>query len=209
MAAPAGYLDNVFINCPFDADYDPLYEATIFTIIDCGFTPRCALEENNSGHIRMFKIMKIIDECRYGIHDLTKADLDAVTKLARFNMPLELGLFFGAQRYASRAHYNKDKKMLIMDTAPFRYRDFISDLSGYDIVSHNQLAADVVVKVRDFLFNHARRTSIPGGPFIAGRFTEFLTALPDICANVKWDRATLSFLELVTCVQIWIEDNPI
>ena len=39
--------DRVFINCPFDQNYKPLFEAIIFTIYDCGFRPICALEEIN------------------------------------------------------------------------------------------------------------------------------------------------------------------
>jgi hypothetical protein len=34
----------VFINCPFDRDYLPLFHALVFTVARCGFTPRCALE---------------------------------------------------------------------------------------------------------------------------------------------------------------------
>ena len=99
MNEPAGYNDNVFINCPFDTPYKPLFWAIIFTIQDCAFTARCAQEEDNAGEVRITKIIKIIDECRYGIHDISKADLDATTQLARFNMPLELGIFFGAHHF--------------------------------------------------------------------------------------------------------------
>ncbi len=41
----------------------------------------------------------MIEECRYGVNDLSAVALDAVTGLPRFNMPLELGLFFGCKRY--------------------------------------------------------------------------------------------------------------
>jgi hypothetical protein len=209
MATPNSYSDNVFINCPFDAGYHSLFEAIIFTIIDCGFRPRCALEENNSGNVRILKIMKIIDESRYGIHDLSKADLDIGTGLARFNMPLELGLFLGAHRYASVKHYNKEKKLLIMDTERFRYPQFISDLGGYDIADHNLNAADMITKVRDFLANHARRISVAGGDFIANRFEEFLTELPNYCDTVRWNRDKLQFAEFVSCVEFWVENNPV
>ena len=30
------YNDNVFINCPFDAIYKPLFDAMIFAVHDCG-----------------------------------------------------------------------------------------------------------------------------------------------------------------------------
>jgi hypothetical protein len=42
-------LTSVFINCPFTADFRPLHEAMIFTVLACYFRPRSALEANHSG----------------------------------------------------------------------------------------------------------------------------------------------------------------
>jgi len=47
MAAIAQKSDNVFINCPFDSDYKPLFDAIVFAIFDFGFVPRCSLEVAN------------------------------------------------------------------------------------------------------------------------------------------------------------------
>ena len=58
-----------------------MFEAIIFAIYDCGFVARCAKEEDDATPAR---IIKIIDECKYGIHDISKADLDKTTNLARF-----------------------------------------------------------------------------------------------------------------------------
>lgn len=60
---------------------------------DLGFVARCALEEDDAGEFRLSKIERIIEECRFGINDLSAVALDVVTGLPRFNMPLELGLF--------------------------------------------------------------------------------------------------------------------
>src|SRR6478735_8279162 len=98
------YAINVFVNCPFDDGYRSIFDAMIFTVFDCGFIPRCALENTDSDQIRISKIQKIIEDCKYGIHDISKADLDAATKLARFNMPFELGLFLGAKNFGQDHH---------------------------------------------------------------------------------------------------------
>jgi hypothetical protein len=209
MPQPDNYLNNVFINCPFDKTYYPLFEAIIFAIHDCGFIARCAREENDSGNVRLLKIIKIIDDCRYGIHDISKADLDADSGLARFNMPLELGLFMGAQRYAQPKHYNREKRLLVMDIEQYRYQSFISDISGTDIIAHNNAIPDAIRHVRDFLFNHANRTSIASGAYITGRFGTFMTALPAYCIALHWDRDNLTFKEYVACVVDWIGSNPI
>ena len=93
--------DNVFINCPFDTDYKALFYAIVFTVHDCGFVARCALEEGDASQVRIDKIYSIIAECRYGIHDISRTELDENFGLPRFNMPLELGIFLGAKKFGT------------------------------------------------------------------------------------------------------------
>ena len=64
--AVVGPESQVFINCPFDDEYRPLFRAMVFTIYKCGFLPRCAAEVSDSGQNRLDKIMDIIDECGFG-----------------------------------------------------------------------------------------------------------------------------------------------
>ena len=91
------YTDNVFINCPFDDEYTELFYAAVFAIFDCGFVARCTLEDDDSGQVRIDKIQAIIKICKYGIHDVSRTELCDQNNLPRFNMPLELGMFFGAK----------------------------------------------------------------------------------------------------------------
>ena len=70
------YNDNVFINCPFDPEYRHIFDAVVFTIYDCGFVARCSLEEDASGEARFTKILDIVSECRYGIHDISRTELE-------------------------------------------------------------------------------------------------------------------------------------
>lgn len=83
---------NVFLNCPLDRGYAPLFEVMVFTVYACGFRPRCALEEADSGEVRVDKIARLIRECHYAIHNISRVELDPVHRLPRFNMPFELGL---------------------------------------------------------------------------------------------------------------------
>lgn len=84
---------DVFINCPFDTGYRPILTAIVFAIHDLGFVARSALERDDGGEVRLSKIEGIIEQCKFGIHDLSAVELDTSTHLPRFNMPLELGLF--------------------------------------------------------------------------------------------------------------------
>ena len=106
MELPA-YSDSVFINCPFDAAYSPMLHALVFTVYACGFTPRSALEEEDSSEMRLDKIMRLIANCKFGIHDISRTEPDGVTGLPRFNMPFELGLFWGAKKFGEKQHREK------------------------------------------------------------------------------------------------------
>jgi hypothetical protein len=125
---PLDFDRSVFINCPFDNKYLPLFRAIIFTIHDMGFRARCALEASNAGNVRIDKIQNIIAECKYSIHDLSRTQLDKTHRLPRFNMPLELGLDLGCKKFGKE--HEQEKVVLVMDIERFRYQRFISDISG-------------------------------------------------------------------------------
>jgi hypothetical protein len=93
------YEQNVFINCPFDADYAPIFEAIVFAVNDAGFRPKCARERLDSSEIRLNKIVDLISSSRYSIHDLSRTTLDEANALPRFNMPLELGIDLGCKAF--------------------------------------------------------------------------------------------------------------
>ena len=101
------YNDNVFVNCPFDSAYKSLFDAMVFAIHDCGFIARCALEEEDASQVRIDKIYNIIAHCRYGIHDISRTELDKITGLPRFNMPLEFGVFLGAKKFGTTGQKKK------------------------------------------------------------------------------------------------------
>jgi hypothetical protein len=96
---------HVFVNCPFDRQYQSIFEVVIFTKHACGFYARCALENADSDQVKLDKIIKMIGECELSIHDLSRVDTHG--QLPRFNMPLELGLFLGAQKFGGKKSRRK------------------------------------------------------------------------------------------------------
>ena len=82
------YDDSVFLNVPFDRRYSRIFDSLVFVVHDCGFVARSALEVEDSGRARVEKILDIIKQSKYGIHDISRAGIDRNTGLARFNMPL-------------------------------------------------------------------------------------------------------------------------
>ena len=145
----ADYDRQVFLNVPFDKRYRKLQDALVFAIHACGLRARCALEGDDGGQIRFSKILGIVRECRFGVHDLSRTSLDTVNRLPRFNMPLELGVFLGAREYGDRRQ--RAKSCLILDKERYRYQKFCSDIAGQDIRSHNGNATDALTAVRNWL----------------------------------------------------------
>lgn len=81
---------NVFVNCPFDERFLPLLRPLLFTIIYLDLSPRIALERTDSGESRLDKILQLIRESKYSIHDLSRSEAAAVGELYRLNMPFDL-----------------------------------------------------------------------------------------------------------------------
>ena len=154
------YQENVFINCPFDGDYDPMFKAVIFTVFVCGFTPRCAMEIDDASQVRFEKIARIIRDCKFCIHDLSRTQLDKETNLPRFNMPLELGLFLGAGKFGTSRQ--REKVCLILDCERYRYQSFISDIAGQDTRSHDNNPEMVIKHIRNWLSTSTRAESNSG-----------------------------------------------
>ena len=121
------YASNVFINCPFDNEYSPIRNAIVFAVFDCGFVPRSALEEDDGGDVRFEKIKRLISISKFGVHDISRTELDDINDLPRFNIPLELGVFIGATRFGDT--HQRKKNTLILDKEPHRYQIFMSDIA--------------------------------------------------------------------------------
>jgi hypothetical protein len=196
---------DVFINCPFDPGYRPIFDAIVFSVRDLGFAARCSLEEDDAGEFRLSKIERIIEECRFGINDLSAVALDVATGLPRFNMPLELGLFFGCKRFGPP---NQSKKRtLILDSDQYRYRTFISDISGQDIRAHGGDPERAIREVRDWLRLASKRTTLPGGTEIIGHYHRFQNDLPDMCAALALEPDRLTFLDLSKMTTDWLRTS--
>ena len=197
------YNDNVFINCLFDSDYKPLFDAMVFAVHDCGFVARCALEEGDTSQVRIDKIYNIIEDCRYGIHDISRTELDEVSCLPRFNMPLELGIFLGAKRFG--VDDQTRKKCLVMDKEQYRYQQFISDIAGQDISMHSNNPEEIVRVVRDWLGTASGRRTIPGGGIIWRHYQYFLNDLPQLTQRFQLELADMEdFNNYIYVVAGWL-----
>ncbi len=200
------YEHSVFVNCPFDDEFRPLFEASVFALHDCGYAVRSALSVTDASQVRIEKIVGMIAGSKFGLHDISRTEIDAITGLPRFNMPLELGLFLGAKRFGTGKQ--KQKNCLIMDVDRYRYQKFISDISGQDIVAHGGDTTRAIRLIRDWLSDTDPSAKTPGGATIAQRYGNFRAVLPASCAKIGLDPDDLTFNDYVLQVEEWLKSNP-
>lgn len=203
--ARSNYSWNVFINVPFDDQYSLLRSALVFAIYDCGFVPRCSLEEDNGGNVRFGKILALISESRFAVHDISRTELDPVNGLPRFNMPLELGVFIGAKEFGGSRH--KTKNCLVLDIERYRYQKFLSDIAGHDIYAHANDAKKLIGCVRDWLNVASEGKPMPGGRAIFNRFEKFRAQLPAMCDAIPIGEDELTYVDFNHFIEAWLREN--
>ena len=203
MAANATNAEDVFINCRFDPDWQDRFEALAFAVIGCGFRVRCAKELEDAAGTRIEKLYRIIQESRFGIHDISCVQLDPVTGLPRFNMPLELGFFLAAKQYGGTGQ--REKRCLTFDTEPYRYQQFISDLNGMDITAHEDDPRVMVRCVRNFLFTASRRKTIPTAHNLVLSYDAFIGSRADLLLGAGLGHGPLLFADYEKLAIGWVK----
>jgi hypothetical protein len=197
------YNKSVFINCPFDSKYQPLFRAMVFAVLRAGFYARSALEESDSGEVRLSKIYRIVSECRFGIHDLSRTELDH--GWPRFNMPLELGIFLAAKYFGTA---EQDAKVcLVFERRAHSYERFISDIKGQDIEAHGNDPKALVRMIRNWLATNSPGRAIPGGAAIWDDYQKFVRWLPKKCEHARLREHDLTFQDYWQLVDEWIEEE--
>lgn len=166
----------VFINCPFDTDFAPLFEAIIFAVQACEYKPRSALESGTVAEPRMERIIRAIFTSKYSIHDLSRCKGEGDERLARFNMPLELGIAM-ARRYHTRGKKERHDWLALVPEGHV-YVKVVSDLAGYDPMTHDGTVKTVVQRVVLWLATRPDTTLSPTPK-------DVLEALPTFQAEIK------------------------
>lgn len=190
---------SIFVNCPFDDAYQPIFDAVVFAILACGYKVASALEIADSGELRLEKLYRLIATSAHSIHDISRVEMDGGSGLPRFNMPIELGIALGHGRYAKR---RPRPRLLILDRERYRYQVFASDLAGLDIAEHGSQPERAIACVRHFLSADVR--DLPTEDRIAGLYRSFEALLPDMAAESRQSVAQLNFLDRVRLVDRYL-----
>jgi hypothetical protein len=146
--------DSVFLNIPYDAAFEKLFLAYIAATSAFGFTPRATLEIP-FGERRLDRVLGLILESRYSIHDLSRVQLDRKAPCTpRFNMPFELGLTVALARSTHPNH-----SWIVCESMPHRIKKSLSDLDGTDAYVHGGTVAGVCRELGNAFVGTARQPS--------------------------------------------------
>lgn len=95
----------------------------------------------------MERISEALLASKYSIHDLSRCHGEGNEHLARFNMPLELGLAM-----AKRFLPGEEHEWVALVPDGHGYMQFVSDLAGYDPLRHDDSVTTLVPSVMSWLF---------------------------------------------------------
>lgn len=172
---------SVFINCPYDKEFRPLFDAMVFSSLCCGFMPRCAIESGTSSLSRMDRIVQAIHSSKYSVHDLSRCRGEGETNFARFNMPLELGMAM-AEKFGN-THNAKSHDWLILVPKGHIYTKFASDLAGYDPSEHEGSVETIVPSIMAWLATREDAVRCPSPKAVLEVLPIFQSAREELCSE--------------------------
>lgn len=174
--------NHVFINCPFDDAYWPMFRAIVFAIWACGYRSRCALEAGG-GTLRLQRLHDLISESDRGIHDLSRVELSDSSGMPRFNMPFELGVAIGAKTFGGSRQ--RQKLSLVLARKREEWHPAVSDLAGLDPVFHDDKPKLAMAAVRDFLERTPDGVLLPGAAHLWKTYEQFERDLPELAKSAQ------------------------
>jgi hypothetical protein len=110
----------------------------------------------------------------------------------------------GAKRYGPPRQ--REKRLLIFDTQPYRYQRFISDLAGMDIHAHGGQAERALVETRHWLTNVSRRQLL-GEQELLTRFRTFRAELPAMAIGLNLDPLHITYVDFELILAGWLESH--
>lgn len=150
--ARSGRIQSVFLNIPYDIQFEDLYLAYVVGLTQLGLKINATLAVPNQG--RLNRIIGLIEESDFSIHDLSRIELSS--GIPRFNMPLELGLAL------YRGHATKGRhQVFVFERKAYRAQRSTSDINSLDPQIHSGRPKGVMIGLRNIFHQPARATSVP------------------------------------------------
>jgi hypothetical protein len=161
----------VFLNVPYDKQFERTYLAYVMALSAMGFLPRATL--GIGGNRRLDRIASLIESCSYSIHDLSRVQLNRAPRTPRFNMPFELGVA------VAWARTNRQHGWLVFESVERRLAKSMSDLDGTDPYIHDGTVRGVMREV----CNTFVRPNQPTVPQMMKMYRDLRRSVPKILRN--------------------------
>jgi len=171
----------VFLNYPFDAEFEPLAHAMHFAVVAAGLVPLCAHDLSVPDRPRLEMLVDAIMNCHYSAHDFSRSRGEGSGNFARFNMPIEMGMaLFHALQTQRQEH-----RCAFFVASPHDHQIFASDLAGLDPKYYGKDETELVASVFEWLRAVARpyaNMDIPTGQ-VKNKYTHFKKEMERIKGN--------------------------
>lgn len=144
-------VQSVFLNIPYDAQFEELYLAYIVGLTQLGLKINATLALPNQDRLK--RIVGLIEKSDVSIHDLSR--IESSSGIPRFNMPLELGLAL------FRSHVTRGRhRVFVFEKKAYRVQRSTSDVNGIDPQIHKGRPKGVMAGLRN-IFYQSDGTTVP------------------------------------------------
>jgi hypothetical protein len=144
-------VQSVFLNIPYDAQFEELYLAYIVGLTQLGLKINATLAVPNQDRLK--RIVGLIEKSDVSIHDLSR--IESSSGIPRFNMPLELGLAL------FRSHITRGRhRVFVFEKKAYRVQRSTSDVNGIDPQIHKGRPKGVMAGLRN-IFYQSDGTTVP------------------------------------------------
>lgn len=140
--------NSVFLNLPFDLEFEPIFVSYVVGLVTLGLMPRCVLELDEDGEGRMARLYRLLKDCGSSIHDLSYRGQEF-----RYNMPFELGVAYAL----SRSDNKQSKRRLVIFEAEKRdLLKTLSDLRSFDPKIHEMDGGKALSMIYESFYTPSR-----------------------------------------------------
>ena len=203
----------VFINCSYGESFRPLLRAILFCTLRLGLKPLIANEVSDSGRVRRDRILKLIRQSQYSIHDLSTVVDTRDSSILHLNMPFELGLDLGVR--FSDAKVQDRKIALVLEEKEGDVKKMMSDFGFGETKAHRNQGKRLVRAIRNHFYAALREknresVTLPDATDIwyeFNTFTKDLETTPDGRLRDPDDLDEMENAEFIDEAQRWIEDK--
>lgn len=138
--------NSIFINCPFDNEYKPMLRALLFVARFYGLEIKISLSNSDSKSNRLSRIIGLMKESKYSVHDLSRMMSKKKKEIFRMNMPFELGLDYGL--------CGDEKIFLIFEDEAYKMKKALSDINAWDVRPHNNEPEQLIKEFRKWIVDN-------------------------------------------------------